>query len=78
MKSDSSDWEIVGEQVGSGSFGVTYRCKKSIQIDDVEIVTQGLIKLLKPSQYRQSYKEEFASFLEEIRALWSKAHTRFK
>lgn len=76
MKSDSSDWEIVGEQVGSGSFGVTYRCKKSIQIDDVEIVSQGLIKLLKPTQYRQSYKEEFASFLEEIRAL-SNIESRF-
>jgi serine/threonine protein kinase len=69
LKSDISDWEIVGEQVGSGSFGVTYRCKKSIQIDDGEVVTRGLIKLLKPGQHRQSYKEEFSSFLEEIRAL---------
>ncbi len=69
MQSQISDWTIVGEQIGSGHFGVAYLCRKSIQIDDVDVSISGLIKLLKPGRHGQSYQEDFSSFSQEVRAL---------
>jgi serine/threonine protein kinase len=76
LQSQFSDWEIVGEQIGSGHFGVAYPCRKNIQIEDVDVSISGLIKLLKPGIHGQSYKEDFFSFVQEVRAL-SKIESRY-
>ena len=76
MKSQISDWQKVGGAVGSGQFGVAFRCQRKLELKGFEIVTSGLLKVLKSDQTGYWSTEDFSSFLAELNAL-AKIESRF-
>ncbi len=71
MKSRISDWEIVGDAVGSGQFGTAYRCQRKLELGNTDIITSGLLKIMKSEHKGFWSTEDFSSFLAELNALAS-------
>ncbi len=61
---------VLGEEIGSGGYGVVYRATRRTVVSDFEYA----LKILDPSPFVEDYEKALRRFKREIRALQSLQH----